>query len=99
MTTPPSQMPDGLELARTTPEFTAESVPPALLATHTVAAGVWGRIRVRAGTVRFVFEDADGSGTHTLEAGDHLDIAPERPHHVEPDGEARFVVEFHRPPA
>ncbi|MCB0997228.1 MAG: DUF1971 domain-containing protein, partial [Acidimicrobiales bacterium] len=49
MTTPPSQMPDGLELARTTPEFTAESVPPALLATHTVAAGVWGRIRVRAG--------------------------------------------------
>lgn len=92
-------LPDGLILARTTAEFDVETVPPGLLRTHRVAAGIHGRIRVLAGAVRFVWED-DGERADPVElgAGDSLVIPPEVPHHVEPDADARFVIDFHRPP-
>ena len=77
----PREMPAGLELARTTPEFTATTVPAALLAAHRVGPGGWGRLRVRAGRVRFVFE-ADPSDAVELSAGDHVDIPPGELHHV-----------------
>jgi tellurite resistance-related uncharacterized protein len=91
-------MPAGLELARTTPEFTATTVPAALLAAHRVGPEVWGRLRVHAGRVRLVFE-ADPSDAVALSAGDHIDIPPGEFHHVdllEPLDDARFVVEFYR---
>jgi tellurite resistance-related uncharacterized protein len=88
-------MPPGLELARTTPEFTEVTVPAALLATHRVGADVWGRLCVDAGQVRFVFE-ADPSAALEVSAGEHVDIPPGEPHHVEPQPGARFVVEFYR---
>lgn len=88
-------MPAGLELARTTPEFTETTVPAALLAAHRVGPGVWGRLRVLAGRVRFVFE-AEASDGVELSAGEHVDIPPGEAHHVEPLHEARFVVEFYR---
>jgi tellurite resistance-related uncharacterized protein len=93
--THPRAMPAGLELARTTPEFTATTVPAALLAAHRVGPEVWGRLRVRGGRVRFVFE-ADPSGALELAAGEHVDIPPGETHHVEPLHDARFVVEFYR---
>ena len=89
------EMPAGLELARTTPEFTGTTVPAALLGAHRVGPGVWGRLHVRAGRVRFVFE-ADPSGAVELATGEHVDIPPGEPHHVEPLDDARFVVEFYR---
>ena len=89
-------LPDGVELARTTPEFTAETVPAGLLKAHQVAAEVWGRLCVLEGTVTFV---AEGSGeSRVLGAGDTQVIEPEMLHHVEPAEGARFVVEFHRRP-
>jgi tellurite resistance-related uncharacterized protein len=91
-------MPDGLELARTTPEFTAATVPGGLLHAHQVAAGVWGRLRVHFGSVVFMFEDAPDQPI-ALAPGDHVDIPPQRPHHVAPDDDAIFVVEFHRLPS
>jgi len=89
------EMPAGLALARTTPEFTDTTVPAALLAAHRVGPGVWGRLRVHAGRVRFVFE-ADPSSALELSAGEHIDIPPGEAHHVEPQSDARFVVEFYR---
>ncbi len=89
-------LPEGLELARTTPELTAETVPAGLLRRHEVAAGVWGRLVVQEGSVTFV---AEGSGeTRVLSAGESQVIEPDAPHHVEPASDARFVVEFHRRP-
>jgi tellurite resistance-related uncharacterized protein len=91
-------MPEGLRLSRTTPEFTDRTVPAGLLSSHRVAAGMWGRLRVREGRVRFVFELEGGPpAIHVLDAGDHVDIPPDTPHHVEPERGSRFVVEFHRP--
>lgn len=92
------ELPAGLELVRTTPEFTAETMPDGLRKAHRVAAGVWGRLRVLQGTVRFTFE-TDPPSTRTVSAGEVQVIPPEQPHFVEPDDEARFVVEFHRPPS
>lgn len=88
------ELPSGLELARTTPEFTAESVPDGLLAAHQVAEGVWGRLIVRAGTVVFVVEES--GDRRTVASGRHQVIAPGVVHHVEPSDDARFAVEFHR---
>lgn len=87
-------LPPGLEFVRVTPTFDENSVPAGLLAAHQVAAGVWGRLLVRAGAVRFVFE---GTGrTHDLVAGDSLAIPPQTLHHLQLTGPVRLAVEFHR---
>lgn len=88
-------IPAGHVLARCTPEFDESSIPAGLLAVHRVAAGVWGRLVVRSGSIGFRFED--GGGVRTIAAGDVQVIPPERPHRVVVTGPVRFVVEFHRP--
>ena len=96
----PSGLPDGLRHVRTTDELTAVTTPPGLRQAHRLATGVWGVLRVRAGQVAFTFEE-DGphgpAGTTAVLAGGHQVIPPDTPHHVEPDADARFVIEFHRP--
>lgn len=62
------------------------------------AAGVWGRLRVLEGEVRFVFEDEPAT-SHDLGAGATIVIPPDVAHRVEPAVGCRFVVEFHAPPA
>jgi tellurite resistance-related uncharacterized protein len=88
-------MPEGLSLARTTPAFTTESTPSGLRSAHEVADGVWGRLKVQAGSLRLVFEDAVDDAV-IVTAGGSVDIPPQRRHHVEPADDAVFVVEFHR---
>lgn len=90
-------LPDGLTLARTTDEFDEETVPAGLRRAHRVATGVWGRLQVRAGSLRFVWEDGRPDEAVDLDAGDSLVIPPDTPHRVEPGPGARFAVEFHRP--
>jgi tellurite resistance-related uncharacterized protein len=85
--------PEGFELVRTTSEFDEGSVPAGLLRAHRVASGVWGRLVVREGSLRFGFEDA--SDERVVTAGEHQLIPPDRPHHVAVHGPVRFVVEFY----
>ncbi|MBC8195708.1 MAG: DUF1971 domain-containing protein [Acidimicrobiia bacterium] len=92
----PEPLPGGLVLARTTPEFTAQTVPPKLLAAHRTAAGVWGHLVVRSGSVDFVFED-DPDHVHHVEPGSPMPIPPGRSHSLTPSDDAVFAVEFHRP--
>jgi tellurite resistance-related uncharacterized protein len=89
------RLPDGLTVTRTTPEFDAAGTPAGLRAAHQVAEGTWGRLRVLSGTVRFVFEEPEAA-TFDLQGGDEMAIPPQRPHHVEPGPDARFVVDFLR---
>ncbi len=97
-----NELPDGAVLVRTTPEFDADSVPRGLLRAHRVAAGVWGRLVVRDGSIAFGFDDGDDDDPSRVEvvvcAGGDQVIAPERPHHVRIIGPVRFVIEFHEPP-
>lgn len=99
MTSKPTDraLPDGLELTRTTKVFDNVTAPAGLLRAHRVASGIWARLVVRTGTVGFVFEDHLDDQMH-IEAGDSVVIPPARPHHVELDGPATFVIEFHRRP-
>lgn len=91
------ELPDGLVLRRTTPDFDETTVPAGLTREHRIAPNVWGLLRVLAGEVVFVEEDRDDGGRTTLRAGDEMVIVPDTPHHVEPGTGALFHVEFHAP--
>ena len=91
-------IPAGFALTRTTEVFDHDTVPAGLLRAHRVADGVWGRLVVLDGTVRFVFEDAPDDPI-VVASGGAVAIPPGRLHHVELDGPARFAVEFYRPDA
>ncbi len=88
------ELPPGCELVRTTREFDQHSVPDGLLSAHRVADGVWGRLVVREGALRFGFDDE--AEERLVVAGASQVIPPGRFHHLAIDGATRFVVEFHR---
>jgi len=96
-TEPPTALPAGLVLVRTTPVFDNDTVPAGLLNSHHVAAGVWGRLVVHTGSVGFVFDD-ESDQEFTIDAGGDVVIPPTRLHHVLLDGPATFAVEFYREP-
>jgi tellurite resistance-related uncharacterized protein len=77
--------------------FTESTVPAALLRDHTTKTGVWARIVVLEGTLRYVVPALDTDVD--LAAGRDGIVVPEVPHHVEPRGPVRFYVEFHAAPA
>ena len=90
-------LPHGFVLVRTTPAFDERSVPTGLLHRHQVAAGVWGRLVVRSGSVDVVFDDRPLDPRHGA-PGKPILIPPERVHHVVTTGPVGFVVEFYRAP-
>jgi len=91
------EVPEGLTHDRTTAEWDEESVPRAIRRDHRVASGVWGRVRVLEGSIRFQF--ADGLGGEVGDDGllnttQVQPIPPGRPHHLEVVGPVRVVVDF-----
>ena len=93
----PTELPPEVELTRTTPVFTETTVPAGLLAAHQVASGVWGRLIVHTGELRFTFEDAPDQ-THMVGAGETQVIPPQRPHHLTVAAPTTFAVEFYKAP-
>jgi tellurite resistance-related uncharacterized protein len=80
---------------RRTAEFSESTIPAALLRRHTTKAGVWGRIHVVEGSLRYrVLEPAPAE--YILVPGHPGVVEPEVPHEVEPLGSVRFYVEFLR---
>lgn len=91
------EFPDGLQCDRCTPEFDQDSIPAGLLREHTTGAGVWGRIVVASGRLRYHVQ-----GTETafeLAPGTPGIVPPQAVHRVEAVGPVRFAVEFWRAPA
>ena len=78
---------------RSTPIFNAETLPAALRKAHCTKAGVWGRLIVLGGSVRYVLEEAGED--LILNAGDFVTILPEQLHHVEPLGDMQMQVSFY----
>lgn len=91
------KLPDDVVFARVTDDFTPDTAPVGMSRTHRVGEGVWGQLVVREGSVNFVFEDAPDD-VITVAADETQVIPPQRPHHVEFTGPARFAVEFYRAP-
>ncbi len=87
------KLPTDVAAYKSTAVFDARSVPAGLKRTHALKADTWGEIIVEQGHVLYVLED-DGDIGVVLRPGVVGVIAPERPHHVEPDHDARFFVRF-----
>jgi len=80
-----------------TPEFTDATVPAGLRRRHTTAAGVWGRIVVSTGSLRYrILEPAVEELVLTPDR--YGVVEPGVPHEVEPLGPVAFHVEFLRTP-
>jgi tellurite methyltransferase len=89
-----TQIPVSFVAYKRTPEFTEETIPAGLRRNHSTKAGVWGKIIVVEGRLRYrvatsncdveLFPDQAGI------------VEPEVLHHVEPIGPVRFYVEFYR---
>lgn len=89
------RLPDHVEVYKTTREFTATTVPNALLRSHTTREGTWGRIVVHEGELLYTLTDDEGPGW-LLTPGTVGIVPPTVPHEVTPRGAVRFVVEFLR---
>jgi tellurite resistance-related uncharacterized protein len=88
-------MPSGVEPYKRTPEFTSETVPAGLRSSHRTKEGVWGRIVVLEGRLRYrILEPAVEEVE--LSPGVEGVVEPTVPHEVEPLGAVRFYVEFHK---
>ena len=88
-------LPPRLAAYRRTPEFSEDSIPAALTRQHATKAGVWGRICVSRGSLRYRIL-APQPEEHILSPERPGIVEPEIPHRVEPIGEVRFFVEFLR---
>ena len=92
-----AELPGGLEVVRATPVWDESSMPAALRRAHRLAAGVWGRLQVQEGRIRFRAATRPPLDV-TVDAGASQPIPPEVDHDVEPLGRVRFLVEFLGPP-
>ncbi len=96
----PAALPPGLEHVRTTDVFDEHTAPAGLRRAHRVADGVWGRLVVHSGALRFRFEDDPPDQARIVATGGAVVIPPARLHHVVFDqGPVTFAIEFHRLPA
>lgn len=90
------EMPAGFAPYKETPVFTEATVPDGLRKDHTTRPGVWARIVVDEGRLRYVVASMRADQELTPERPGV--VLPEVPHHVEPLGSVRFHVEFWRAP-
>ena len=89
------EWPDGLAAYRRTPEFDETTTPAGLKSEHATKRGVWARIHVISGALRYRV-GAPIHGTFRVVPSSSAVIVPEVPHRVEPEGPVRFYVEFSR---
>lgn len=75
-----------------TDEFDQDSIPESLLRTHSTKQGVWAMIRVLEGTLILTTGDEEEE-LHPKNPGF---VEPQVEHHVKPEGDVRFFVEFYR---
>lgn len=88
-------LPSNARVYKTTPRFTQDTVPAGLLKAHSTRAGVWGRVVVSEGRLRF--RRLQGAAQEQLlTAGQHVVVQPQELHEVQPDPTVVFHVEFLR---
>jgi tellurite methyltransferase len=88
------ELPEGWVAYRRTPIFDETSVPRALLSRHGTKPGVWARIHVLEGELRYRLH-APFDEEQRLDASAPGVVLPGVEHDVTPLGAVRFYVEFH----
>ena len=86
-------LPTGVIAYKRTPDFTQHTIPAGLLRAHTTKEGVWGRIVVASGTLRYRIQ-GDPPEECVLVPGQDGIVEPQVPHDVTPIGDVQFHVEF-----
>ncbi|MDP3670782.1 MAG: DUF1971 domain-containing protein [Telluria sp.] len=88
-------LPEGLTHYKSTAEFTENSIPAALLRSHSTAPDVWGRIKIIEGALlyRMLEPTLEELVLTPAQAGI---VEPRALHEVAVLGPVRFCVEFHR---
>ena len=89
------QLPPGLTSYKRTPEFSEATIPAGLLREHKTRAGVWGRIHVTSGSLRYRILEPTLE-EHILDEATFGIVEPDVLHEVEAIGRVRFFVEFLR---
>ncbi|BEB67629.1 hypothetical protein MY012_26310 [Escherichia coli] len=92
------RIPKDWVIKRSTPFFTKENVPSALLTHHNTAAGVFGQLCVMEGTVTY-YGFADENATEpeikvVINAGAFATSPPQYWHRVELSDDAQFNINF-----
>jgi tellurite resistance-related uncharacterized protein len=88
------ELPSHFVAYKQTPLFDEASVPAGLLNDHSTKAGVWAKIHVVEGRLRYRVPALD---TDREVAAGQIDIVvPEVLHNVQPLGMVEFYVEFYR---
>jgi tellurite resistance-related uncharacterized protein len=90
------ELPADLLVARTTATWDERTMPGALRRAHRVASGTWGRLRVEAGSLRFV-ACTEPVTDIVVQPGDPQGIPPDVEHLIEPRGPTRFAIDFLAP--
>jgi tellurite resistance-related uncharacterized protein len=80
---------------RRTDVFTETTIPPGLLRNHQTRDGVWGRIVVLEGALRYTVLEPTATETRLVPGRAGI-VEPTVPHQVAPIGPVRFYVEFLR---
>jgi tellurite methyltransferase len=89
------EIPEDYVASRRTATFDAESTPAGLRSRHTTKSGVWARIHVLAGRLRYRVHDPYCCEEWLDEAAAGV-VLPGVEHEVEPQADSRFFVEFWR---
>lgn len=88
-------IPEGCIAYKRTAVFTETTVPAGLLNRHSTKAGVWGKIVVEQGRLRYLVFEPEVSDM-VLTPGEPGVAEPMQPHEVMPLGAVRFYIEFYR---
>ena len=94
---PRGMLPAGAEAYRTLGPFDAQTLPSGLRSEHRLKAGTWALVRLSAGSLSFVWDDAKG-GRLDLAAPAAMVVPPQVPHHLEGDEPFLVSITFHRAP-
>jgi len=90
------ELPNGFVTYKKTPIFTEESLPAGLKNDHSTKAGIWAKIIVTEGKLRY---RVDTLGSDVELSLDKFGIVvPEVLHSIEPLGTVHFFVEFYKKP-
>ena len=87
-------LPVNVKPTRKTPEFNESSVPAGLLKAHKTKEGVWGKIVIVEGSLRYTITEPELE-VLTLDANVPGIIEPNVLHEVDPIGSVRFFVQFY----
>ena len=93
-------LPQDVQPYRKTDVFTQATVPAGLLRAHTTKEGAWALIHVLKGRLAYRIKDPrrPASAVVLTPGGPPGVVEPTILHDVEPLGDVRFFVEFHRRP-